>query len=71
MADCFIRVCKNDHISIRVEDFQVAVYLADEILTIAKYIHALRVTAVINLTVRLSFNITVRQSVHTIYLVLY
>ena len=55
----------------QVEDFQVAVYLADEILTIAKYIHALRVTAVINLTVRLSFNITVRQSVHTIYLVLY
>ena len=50
MADCFIRVYENNYTSIwaaailkflhfDVLVVQVAVYLADEILTIAKYIH--------------------------------
>jgi len=52
MADCFIKVCKNyNYISMQAEDFhksfflhfdilcaQEVVYLADKILTIAKYI---------------------------------
>ena len=44
MADCFIRVCKNwasiqAAAIVEIIFCTLAVYLADEILTIAKYIH--------------------------------